>query len=208
MLASSIAHLVARGKRCLAAAHRSFVGSQRKRLLLWLVVALFSQSFSQNSGAQFQVNGYVANRGSDNISVINATSQSLTTTVSVGIQPYGVAATPDGRYVYINNHANISVISATTNTLVQTIPLQAPSDNNHFLDAIAASPDGKFVYSAQGNFSGPDGNFLNVISTATNSVVASIPVGEGAQGLAVTPDGKYVYVTNQNSGSVSVTRIL
>ena len=40
-----------------------------------------------------------------------------------------------------------------------------------------------------------------VIDTATNTVVATVPVGENAVGVAVTPDGKHAYVTN-----VSTTR--
>ena len=35
-----------------------------------------------------------------------------------------------------------------------------------------------------------------MIATATNTVVATIPVGNGPVGVAVTPDGSKVYVTN------------
>jgi YVTN family beta-propeller protein len=35
-----------------------------------------------------------------------------------------------------------------------------------------------------------------VIDTATNTVIATIPVGESPRGVAVTPDGSKVYVTN------------
>ena len=44
-----------------------------------------------------------------------------------------------------------------------------------------------------------------MIATATNTVVATVPVGPGPSGVAVTPDGKHVYVTNVcNSNTVSV----
>jgi YVTN family beta-propeller protein len=46
-------------------------------------------------------------------------------------------------------------------------------------------------------------NTVSVIDTATNTVVATIPVGNPL-GVAITPDGTKVYVTNNNSGTVSV----
>ncbi|MGA7384174.1 MAG: YncE family protein, partial [Methylocella sp.] len=47
-------------------------------------------------------------------------------------------------------------------------------------------------------------NSVSVIDTATNTVVATIPVRAAAEGLAVTPDGTHVYVTNISSDHVSV----
>jgi len=47
-------------------------------------------------------------------------------------------------------------------------------------------------------------NTVAVIDTATNTVVATIPVGVGPEGVAVTPDGSKVYVTNRGDATVSV----
>ncbi len=47
-------------------------------------------------------------------------------------------------------------------------------------------------------------NTVSVIATATNTVVATIPVGGTPTGVAVTPDGAKVYVANTSSGTVSV----
>ena len=49
-----------------------------------------------------------------------------------------------------------------------------------------------------------DDNDVSVISTATNTVVATIRVGTQPIGIAVTPDGTKVYITNSESNSVSV----
>jgi YVTN family beta-propeller protein len=46
---------------------------------------------------------------------------------------------------------------------------------------------------------------VSVIATATNTVTATIPVGDFPFGVAVTPDGSKVYVTNSNSVSVIAT---
>ena len=47
-------------------------------------------------------------------------------------------------------------------------------------------------------------NNVSVINTATNAVVATVVVGAGPYGAAVTPDGTRAYVTNQTSNTVSV----
>ncbi|MGH6850442.1 MAG: YncE family protein [Methylocella sp.] len=50
------------------------------------------------------------------------------------------------------------------------------------------------------------GGTVSVIDTATNKVVATVPVGNNSSfGVAVTPDGKRAYVTSRNvTGQVSV----
>ena len=47
-------------------------------------------------------------------------------------------------------------------------------------------------------------NNVSVIATASNTVVATVPVGSGPLDVAVTPDGKHAYVTNAGSTNVSV----
>lgn len=47
-------------------------------------------------------------------------------------------------------------------------------------------------------------NNVSVIATKTNAVCATIPVGFGPQGVAVSPDGSKVYVTNVGDSTVSV----
>src|SRR5262249_29968307 len=54
------------------------------------------------------------------------------------------------------------------------------------------------VYIANG-----DSNNVSVIDTATNTVIATIPVGGDAFGVAVTPDSSKVYIGNL-IGNVSV----
>jgi YVTN family beta-propeller protein len=47
-------------------------------------------------------------------------------------------------------------------------------------------------------------NTVPVIDTASNTVVATIPVGNSPSGVAVAPDGKHAYVANYFGNSVSV----
>jgi YVTN family beta-propeller protein len=45
---------------------------------------------------------------------------------------------------------------------------------------------------------------VSVINTATNTVVATVPVGLAPIGVAITPNGAFAYVANFNSDDVSV----
>jgi YVTN family beta-propeller protein len=56
-------------------------------------------------------------------------------------------------------------------------------------------PDGSKVY-VTNHFD----NTVSVIATATSTVTATIPVGSGPSGVAVTPDGTKVYVANNGFG--------
>ena len=47
-------------------------------------------------------------------------------------------------------------------------------------------------------------NNVSVINTSTNTVTATITVGAGPIGTALTPDGAKLYVTDDSSGVVSV----
>jgi YVTN family beta-propeller protein len=50
----------------------------------------------------------------------------------------------------------------------------------------------------------PCSNTVSVIDTATNTVVATIPVGFAPFGVAITPDGTRAYVADFASDTVSV----
>jgi YVTN family beta-propeller protein len=79
---------------------------------------------------------YVANLGSNTVSVINVGSRALITDIPVGNRPRGVTISPDGRLVYVVNEggdpgvvddAYVSVISTSMNEVVArfTVGLQA-----------------------------------------------------------------------------------
>ena len=66
---------------------------------------------------------YVANNGSNNVSVIDTVTNTVVgTPIPVGNSPLGVAITPDGKHAYVANNGsnNVSVIDTATNTVVGT----------------------------------------------------------------------------------------
>jgi YVTN family beta-propeller protein len=68
---------------------------------------------------------------------------------------------------------------------------------------VAVTPSGAFAYvTNSGWIFGSD--YVSVIDTASNSVVAAGPVGHFPVGIAIRPDGAFACVANLNSNSVSV----
>ncbi len=142
---------------------------------------------------------YVANLGSDDVSVIDAHSNSVIATVPVGQDPDGIVATSDGSRVYVTNFVSgtVSVIETRTNTVLATIPVGSGPVG------IALAPADTFAYVAN---RGSDS--VSVIDTAAGSVVATIPVGAGPDAVAVTPDGAAAYVTNSFTGSPGTVSVI
>jgi YVTN family beta-propeller protein len=69
---------------------------------------------------------YVANYGSNNVTIINTTNAptySVTKTITVGTKPVGLAASMDGKYIFVSNQdlKTVSVINSTTDTVVYTL---------------------------------------------------------------------------------------
>jgi YVTN family beta-propeller protein len=50
----------------------------------------------------------------------------------------------------------------------------------------------------------PDKDYLSIVDLATNTVIATVPVGDNPQGVAVNPAGTAVYVANTNDNSFTV----
>ena len=113
-----------------------------------------------------------------------------------------VAISPDGAALYISGgSSSVTVVDTATLTVRSVI---STGDFRSF--AIAVAPDGSHVYVAYDQHF-PQGSAVDVISTATGQLTATIPVAplnNGLQGIAVTPDGASVYVAAGVAGTVSV----
>jgi YVTN family beta-propeller protein len=75
----------------------------------------FGIAFNPNNGDM-----YVANQGSssNNVSVINSTTNTVVATIPVGSGPHGIAFNPNNGDMYVANHLsnNVSVIAPLTAT--------------------------------------------------------------------------------------------
>ena len=134
-------------------------------------------------------NVYVANNGSNSVSVIDQSTNTVVATIPVGAQPWGLAT--DGTVLYVANAGGgtVSVVDIATRTVAATI-------------AVGAAPaglalDGRTLYVADNGSAS-----VSVVDTGSRTVTATIPVGAQPWGLAVA--GGALFVANYGARSVSV----
>jgi YVTN family beta-propeller protein len=129
--------------------------------------------------------------------IIDTTTNTAVSSVSVGGYPTRLAVSPDGALIYVTNQgdATVSVINATIHSVAITIPVQ-PTPMG-----VAISSDGTRAYVA--NLSA---GTVSVINTQQSLVVATVPVGVAPKAVALTSDGAFAYVANFNNVAVVDTR--
>lgn len=124
-------------------------------------------------------------------------------TIHVGLNPFGIAITPHGKFAYVTNsnsndiagYNTVSVIDLETNQVIKTI--RDSSFNG--LTAVAINKQGSKVYVANQAVT-----TITVIDAMTNTVDTVIDGFHGPSGIALTSDGTRAYVSNALSGTVSV----
>jgi DNA-binding beta-propeller fold protein YncE len=108
-----------------------------------------------------------------------------------------IVASPDNRFVYYSNSWGIiSVIDAQTNRRSQS-----QLKTGGLSPVLAISPDSQTLYAAFGEKPYGATSLVDVISTASLSVTAQVPIESGAL-LGLTPDGKQLWIAYANEISV------
>jgi YVTN family beta-propeller protein len=147
---------------------------------------------------------YAANADSDDVTVIDAATNTVATTIDVENEPRNPAVSPDGSRVYVpNRHSDtVSVISGLTNTIITTI------DDDDFDEpySAAVSPDGSRVYIANKEGGGSTTGSLTVINAQNNTVITTIDdmCFVSPEWVVVNPAGTRAYVVNRQGDSVCV----
>ena len=128
---------------------------------------------------------YVANSGSDTVSVIDATA-TVSATITVGSGPAGVAITPDGSQAYVTNSDAGTVSVIPMRPAVTTIsPTQGPTTGGTVVTITGASLD---EVTTVVNF-GPDLATNLFLSAAGTQLRATSPGGAGTVPVTVTTSG-------------------
>ena len=162
---------------------------------------------------------FVANEGADTVSVLDAATLSVLTSVGVGKMPHNVQVSPDGKLAWVTNNgepaptsdalAHKALAKDDHESMAKPGALWAIDTATYAILAkvlvgmhpahVVVSPDGPLAYVTNGG-----DNTVSVIDTAARRLVATIPVGKFPHGLRISPDGKQVYVANLKGGTVSV----
>ena len=138
---------------------------------------------------------FVTNYESNNVSVINDTSDTVVATVPVGSAPVGATYDTAKDEVLVTNTGSnsVSVINDTTDTVVATIQ-------------VGSAPDGAAYDAAKGEVFVTNYYSYNVsvVNDTTDTVVATVPVGANPSGAAYDVAKGEVFVTNYGFYNVSV----
>jgi serine/threonine-protein kinase len=142
---------------------------------------------------------YVTDHMSDVVTVLNAKTNHIITTIPVGETPHSAALSPDGSRLAVtsyNGDAVFLINTATNQWNKQQIPVgREPLD-------IAYSPDGRYLFTVD-NLS----NTVTVIDTADNRVIAEIPTGKAPTSISVLSDGRQAYVTDEDDGMIEILNL-
>ena len=149
---------------------------------------------------------YVANQGSNSVTVINTSDLSTSTiTAGIGSAPSYIEASSDSACVYVANQASgtVSTINTATDTVVAA-PLAVGAGPN-FL-RFDATLRRLYVVNTAGNSVSVIAHIVDTAGNCTPSLLTTTPIAVGAQptSMAVLADGTRAYVTNRGSNSVSV----
>lgn len=150
---------------------------------------------------------YVTNSAGTSVTIVDTETNTVVGTIDGFDGPSGLVILSNAPSVaYVNNYGSafgvgsgngttVSLVDLTTQTIIGTIVVgMAPA-------ALAASPDGSFVYVINYVDGMPGTGTMSVIRTNDNAVVATVAGFSGPFGIAVTKDGKKAYVTNFGSNN-------
>ncbi|MFE5768591.1 hypothetical protein ACFQ7O_09535 [Streptomyces sp. NPDC056485] len=129
--------------------------------------------------------------------------------VEVGTAPYGLALGADGR-AWVATAEGVAVVDTAGRTGLGRIPYRTrtgPVTTGEYRGGgmgIALAPDGRRLYVGVNVPGGPGA--LEVIDTATRTVIATVPVGRRPFDVDVAADGSEVYATGHDSYDVTAVR--
>jgi len=135
---------------------------------------------------------YVTNSGSDSVSVIDTSTNSVVDTVSLDNYSYPeqVVVNPAGTRAYVANGRNygvVRVIDASSNSVIATVTLK------YGYPALVVNPTGTRLYALSTPYSdGSGGGLVSVIDTSSNRVISNVQVAHGC--FFIDPSGAHLYV--------------
>ena len=134
--------------------------------------------------------GFQQHKAANTLSLIDATTGRVRSSVPLPSAVIALALSPDGARIYLTDRSSsVQVLDRTSGERVASVPLGANAEG------ITVGKDGRQVFVA-----GSTG--LKTIDTASNTVVGTVGIRNNASGIALSPDGKAAVVITSGNDSV------
>lgn len=139
---------------------------------------------------------YVANSGSNNISVIDSSTDSLYSTISVGTTPVEMAINSLNNAIYVVNQGsnNVYIIDCNTNSVIGS-PISIALGGNGI--AYCTSNNKMYICNV------PSGN-IQVLDCSSNTIINTISTGANVIGIVYNSTNNTMYVSRNTSNDVLV----
>lgn len=178
------------------------------KLRAFLATALVAQMLAVPLWAQECV--YVTNRRSGTVAVINASTNTVETTILLpaiewcdneqppinGIEPAGIAVSPDGQRLYVTSgQCVLYVIDAASRKVVRSVPVVGEFERP---GEVAVSPDGGSVYITDNRYDNDarQGG-VSALDATTYNTRKHMGLATGVSQIAVSRDGSRLYLGTQ-----------
>ena len=159
--------------------------------LLTVTLFLFNPFVANADGRIF-----VTNERSNTISVIDAKSLTIESTIEIGERPRGIGLSPDNTELYVAVSEENKIVVVDPNTLKILREFEAGSDPETF----GVHPNGNIYISNE------DAAKATVFDPKTGKQIAEIRVGLEPEGVAVSPDGERVIVTSESTNMLHIIK--
>ena len=137
----------------------------------------------------------VSDEPGDRLVVLNVASGEVVGTILVGGRPRGMAASTDGRRVFValGKDNAVAVVDVASRHVVRQLVVGKDPEQ------VAVSPDGATVYVSNEEIA-----MATAVDVATKRTLFTAAVGKEPEGIAVAPNGHKLYVTGESDSSVTV----
>ena len=135
---------------------------------------------------------YVANSWSNNLTVIDGSTDTIVATVPAGAAPYAVAVNPSTNKIYVanKNSGTITVVDGSTDTVATGVSVS----NGSVALAVDIATNKIYVV---------NNGIVTVIDGSTDTVAGTVPVGPSPYAVAVNLVPDKIYVANQGDACVT-----
>jgi serine/threonine-protein kinase len=150
---------------------------------------------------------YVTDLGAGAITVVNTATDKVSKTIPIPQgPPQFVSFSPDGKTAYVSVYTTngsvhlVAFVDTATGTVTGTVTV-----DNHTPGPSTASPDGRLLYVPNHNTSltGTNENVVDVIDTASKTLVGDVAVSANPHWVVFGNNGRY-YTTDHMSATVTV----